>query len=101
MSHYETEPGVGGWPLGYFMIKDASGRVLDVEGERTDDGSELILFTCKEPSRVLPLRDPIANNQVFFIDLEGNLCSLHSGHAVDIQGASLLCATQCTALYSH
>lgn len=31
-------------------------------------------------------RDPNANNQVFFVDTAGALCSRSSGHAVDIEG---------------
>lgn len=42
-----------GFPMGYFVIKSiATGRVLDVEGSKTDDAVELILWPEKETSLV-------------------------------------------------
>ncbi|KZO92336.1 hypothetical protein CALVIDRAFT_540977 [Calocera viscosa TUFC12733] len=75
-----------GFPTGYFIIRNLStNRVLDVGGSATADGSELFLWPEKEGSLVEGLRDPGANNQVFFIDHAGALCSLVSGHAVDVE----------------
>ena len=33
------------------------------------------------------MRSPESNNQVFFVDTSGALCSRSSGHAVDVEGA--------------
>ncbi|KZT54329.1 hypothetical protein CALCODRAFT_499950 [Calocera cornea HHB12733] len=75
-----------GFPSGYFIIRHLStNRVLDVGGSATSDGTELFLWPEKEGTLVEGLRDKDANNQVFFIDHTGSLCSLVSGHAVDVQ----------------
>ncbi|KAH7107036.1 hypothetical protein BKA62DRAFT_685816 [Auriculariales sp. MPI-PUGE-AT-0066] len=90
-ANYDQEPGVGGWPLGYFMLRNrGNGRVFDVATGSAADGTDVILFPLKEPSRVLSLRDPEADNQIFFIDLDGNLCSKAAGHAVDVEGGKLV-----------
>lgn len=42
-----------GFPAGYFVVRSAaSDRLLDVAGEATKDGSELILYPEKEKSLV-------------------------------------------------
>ncbi|TFK77478.1 hypothetical protein BDN72DRAFT_830651 [Pluteus cervinus] len=76
-----------GFPPGYFTIRSlASNRVLDVAGDSIEDGSELTLWPEKERSLVESMRNPDANNQVFFIDTSGALCSRSSGHALDVEG---------------
>ncbi|KIK54187.1 hypothetical protein GYMLUDRAFT_918846 [Collybiopsis luxurians FD-317 M1] len=80
-----------GFPPGYFVIKSvATGRVLDVGGDQIEDGTEIILWPEKEKSLVESRRNPEANNQVFFIDTSGALCSRSAGHAVDIDSFGLV-----------
>ncbi|PFH52344.1 hypothetical protein AMATHDRAFT_74390 [Amanita thiersii Skay4041] len=75
-----------GFPHGYFVIKSiACNRVLDVAGDEVEDSTAVLLWPEKEKSLVETLRDPEANNQVFFIDTSGALCSRSSGHAIDVQ----------------
>ncbi|KAJ3829356.1 hypothetical protein F5880DRAFT_1502385 [Lentinula raphanica] len=75
-----------GFPPGYFIIRSKStGRLLDIAGDYAEDGTEVILWPEKESSLVESRRDPQANNQVFFIDTSGALCSRQSGHAIDIE----------------
>jgi hypothetical protein len=102
-----TQPPVDlhGFPPGYFLIRSAaSGRLLDVCLDKSNDGTPLILWPEKESSLVesechlVPVsggkitatpgfRKPDADNQVFFIDVSsGALCSKLAGHALDIQG---------------
>lgn len=84
-SYMESEAqasGVGGFPMGYFMLRSrASNRVLDVETDSREDGAEVILWPSGETSHVITMRDPSKDNQVFFIDTEGALCSKASGTA--------------------
>ncbi|KAF9074939.1 hypothetical protein BDP27DRAFT_1213234 [Rhodocollybia butyracea] len=83
-------PQSNGFPPGYFIIRSvATGRVLDVAGDYTEDGTDLILWPEKDTSLVESRRSPEANNQVFFIDTSGALCSRASGHAIDIEGDHL------------
>ncbi|KAJ3575227.1 hypothetical protein NP233_g1225 [Leucocoprinus birnbaumii] len=80
-----------GFPPGYFVIQSvANTRVLDVQGDEVEDGTDIALWPEKEKSLVEGFRDPNANNQVFFIDTAGVLCSRSSGHAVDIEGDRLV-----------
>jgi hypothetical protein len=80
-----------GFPSGYFIIKSvASNRVLDVAGDAIEDGAEVLLWLEKEKSLVESYRDPEANNQVFYIDTSGALCSRGSGHAIDIKDGKLV-----------
>ncbi|KAH7881067.1 uncharacterized protein C8R40DRAFT_1076381 [Lentinula edodes] len=80
-----------GFPPGYFIIRSlATGRLLDVAGDYAEDGTEIILWPEKESSLVESRRDPQANNQVFFIDTSGALCSRASGHAIDIEDNHLV-----------
>ncbi|KAH9835897.1 WD40-repeat-containing domain protein [Rhodofomes roseus] len=61
-----------GFPPGYFIIRSvATGRLLDVEMGWADDGTQMILYTENETSLVDSMRDPAADNQVFFIDTSG------------------------------
>jgi hypothetical protein len=39
------------------------------------------------------LRDPRADNQLFYIDETGALCSKYSGHAIDVEGDALSLST--------
>jgi len=48
------------------------------------------VFAEKEKALVESLRDPAADNQVFYIDEAGVLCSKHSGHAVDVENGALV-----------
>ncbi|KAF9532086.1 hypothetical protein CPB83DRAFT_848316 [Crepidotus variabilis] len=83
----ETAVDTFGFPVGYFVIKSvATGKVFDVGGDSIEDGTEILLFPEKEKSLVESFRDPSTNNQVFFIDTSGALCSRSSGHALDIEG---------------
>lgn len=50
---YEETTSVA-FPQGYFIIRSrATGRVLDVDESRIDDGTELILWEDREQSHVL------------------------------------------------
>lgn len=99
------DTGTYGFPLGYFVIRSAaSNRVLDVSDDSIEDGADVLLWPEKESSLVESLsfsrqhtstrltiahsgfRDPNANNQVYFIDTSGALCSRSSGHAIDVEG---------------
>ncbi|KAF9245903.1 WD40 repeat-like protein [Melanogaster broomeanus] len=80
-----------GFPAGYFVIRSvATGRLLDVSLDEVEDGTEIVLWPEKEQSLVESLRNPDANNQVYFIDTSGALCSRSSGHAVDVEGDRLV-----------
>jgi len=80
-----------GFPPGYFVIHSiASNRLLDVAGDSIDDGTEIMLWHEKENSLVESFRGPESNNQVFFIDTSGALCSRSSGHAIDVEDGRLI-----------
>ncbi|KAI0825009.1 WD40 repeat-like protein [Trametes gibbosa] len=80
-----------GFPQGYFMLRSlGSGRILDVAQGLLDDGTEVILWHATETSQVESMRRPDSNNQVFFIDTSGALCSRHSGHAIDVEQENLV-----------
>ncbi|KAH0838130.1 hypothetical protein J3R83DRAFT_6380 [Lanmaoa asiatica] len=80
-----------GFPPGYFVIRSvATGRLWDVSSDEVEDGTSVILWPEKEQSLVESLRSPEANNEVFFIDTSGVLCSRASGHAIDVQGDHLV-----------
>ncbi|KAG2159612.1 WD40 repeat-like protein [Suillus bovinus] len=80
-----------GFPPGYFVIRNlGNGRLWDVCGDDVEDSAEILLWPEKEKSLVETLRNPDANNQVFFIDTSGALCSRSSGHAIDIEGDRLV-----------
>ncbi|KAF8899130.1 hypothetical protein BD779DRAFT_62171 [Infundibulicybe gibba] len=82
-----TDTETHGFPPGYFIIRSvANGRVFDVKMDDIEDGTEITLWPEKEKSLVESRRDPHANNQVFFIDTSGALCSRSAGHALDIEG---------------
>ncbi|CAK5263601.1 unnamed protein product [Mycena citricolor] len=80
-----------GFPPGYFVIRsEANHRLLDVGGHSNADGAPILLWPEKEKFLVENRRRPEADNQVFFIDTSGALCSRASGHAVDIEGDQLV-----------
>ncbi|KAF8445715.1 WD40 repeat-like protein [Boletus edulis BED1] len=80
-----------GFPPGYFVIRSAAtSRLWDVTLDEVEDGTPVILWPEKEHSLVEGLRNPEANNQVFFIDTSGALCSRASGHAIDVEGDSIV-----------
>ncbi|KAF9566896.1 hypothetical protein CPC08DRAFT_747079 [Agrocybe pediades] len=80
-----------GFPAGYFIIRSVGcDRVLDVRGDEIEDGTEVALWLEKEKSLVESFRDPTTNNQVFFIDTSGALCSRSSGHAIDVEDNRLV-----------
>ncbi|KAI0347679.1 hypothetical protein BDW22DRAFT_8307 [Trametopsis cervina] len=80
-----------GFPSGYFVIKNvATNRLLDIESGRVDDDTPVILYPETETSLVEDMRRPEADNQVFFIDMNGNLCSRSSGHAIDVSDEKLV-----------
>jgi len=80
-----------GFPPGYFIIRSvASNRLLDVTEDEIEDGTEIALYPEKEKSLVESFRDPTTNNQVFFIDTSGALCSRSSGHAIDVEDECLV-----------
>jgi len=64
----------------------ATDRLWDVSSDEVEDGTRIILWPEKEQSLVEGLRNPEANNEVFFIDTSGALCSRASGHAIDVEG---------------
>lgn len=87
----DTQLETYGFPAGYFVIRSvASNRLLDVSLDDIEDGTELLLWPEKESSIVETRRSPDANNQVFFIDPSGALCSRSAGHAIDIEGDRLV-----------
>jgi hypothetical protein len=108
-----------GFPPGYFVIRSAaSNRLLDISDDSIEDGTAVILWPEKESSlveslsspgcnistqltTVLGFRDPNANNQVFYIDTSGALCSRSSGHAIDVEGQYKLELLLFTALFSN
>ncbi|KAG6842432.1 hypothetical protein C0991_007562 [Blastosporella zonata] len=80
-----------GFPSGYFVVRNiGTNRFLDVKGDQIEDGTEVILWSETDSSLVETRRRPEANNQVFFIDPSGALCSRSSGHAVEIEGDQLV-----------
>jgi len=80
-----------GFPAGYFVIRSVgSNKLLDVAMDEFEDGTEIALWPEKEKSLVESFRDPGANNQVFFIDTSGALCSRSSGHAIDVEDNRLI-----------
>ncbi|TCD68085.1 hypothetical protein EIP91_011538 [Steccherinum ochraceum] len=80
-----------GFPPGYFVIKNiASSRMLDIDSDMVEDGTRVILWPETEYSIVEDMRRPEANNQVFYIDTSGALCSRSSGHAIDIEDDGLV-----------
>ncbi|KAG9007291.1 hypothetical protein FRB94_014506 [Tulasnella sp. JGI-2019a] len=82
---------VSGFPGGYFLIKSvATGKVLDVARGESVDGTDLILYDNKERSLVEGMRAPETDNQVFFLDVEGHLCSLVNGLPIDVEGNKLV-----------
>ncbi|KAJ7070503.1 hypothetical protein C8F01DRAFT_1244238 [Mycena amicta] len=81
-AHLETY----GFPPGYFIIRsEGCNRLLDVTADAFEDGTEIALWPEKDKSLVETRRSPEANNQVFFIDTSGALCSRSSGHAIDVE----------------
>jgi len=75
-----------GFPGGYFLIKSvATGKLLDVARGENSDGTEIILWRNKETSLVEGMREPECDNQVFFIDLAGSLCSRVNGLPIDVE----------------
>ncbi|PIL31835.1 hypothetical protein GSI_06539 [Ganoderma sinense ZZ0214-1] len=80
-----------GFPQGYFILRSlATDRVLDVAQGLLEDGTCVILWPMTETSLVESMRKPDSNNQVFFIDTSGALCSRSSGHAIDVQDEGLV-----------
>lgn len=80
-----------GFPGGYFLIKSvATGKVLDVARGENDDGTDVILWNEKETSLVEVMRSPDADNQLFFLDYTGTLCSKVCGLPVDIEDNKLV-----------
>ncbi|RDX51000.1 WD40 repeat-like protein [Lentinus brumalis] len=80
-----------GFPQGYFMLRSVgTGRVLDVCQGLKDDGTAIILWPMTESSLVESMRRPDCNNQVFFIDTAGALCSRSAGHAIDVEAENLV-----------
>ncbi|KAJ7143827.1 hypothetical protein C8R44DRAFT_758985 [Mycena epipterygia] len=80
-----------GFPAGYFVIRSvASNRVLDVSMDSIEDGTDVVLWPEKDSALVERRRNPEANNQVFFIDTSGALCSRSAGHAIDVDSDRLV-----------
>ncbi|KAI9570371.1 WD40 repeat-like protein [Boletus coccyginus] len=91
LNHRYTMTHLFGFPPGYFVIRSvATGRLWDVSLDEVEDGTPVILWSEKEQSLVEGLRSPEANNQVFFIDTSGALCSRGPGHAIDVEGDHLV-----------
>ncbi|KAG8948617.1 hypothetical protein FRC03_000672 [Tulasnella sp. 419] len=75
-----------GFPAGYFLIKSvATGRLLDVMRGDCEDGTDIILWSEKEKSLVEGMRDRESDNQVFFLDYTGALCSKVNGLPIDVE----------------
>lgn len=91
-----------GFPAGYFVLGSVGcDRMADVEGNSNADGSEIIMWPEKEKSLVEGFRDRGADNQVFFVDPSGALCSRASGHAIDVQGDRLVLRHRRPATYPY
>jgi len=87
----DTQLETFGFPPGYFTIRSvASNRLLDVSMDDVEDGTGILLWPQKESSIVETRRNPDANNQVFFIDTSGALCSRSAGHAIDVEDDCLV-----------
>ncbi|CAA7268039.1 unnamed protein product [Cyclocybe aegerita] len=87
----QTDIDTSGFPTGYFVVCSiGSNRLLDVTMDDIEDGTEIALWPEKEKSLVESFRDPDTNNQVFFIDTAGALCSRSAGHAIDVEGDRLV-----------
>ncbi|KIO28807.1 hypothetical protein M407DRAFT_176806 [Tulasnella calospora MUT 4182] len=80
-----------GFPGGYFLIKNVgANKVLDVARGEHDDGTDVILWDEKESSLVEVMRDPEADNQLFFMDYNGHICSKVAGLPIDIDDGHLV-----------
>jgi len=80
-----------GFPPGYFLIRSvAADRNLDVEMGYVEDGTTVLLWPETESSLVESMRNPSCDNQVFFVDTSGALCSRGSGHAIDVEDDRLV-----------
>jgi len=87
----QPEAELNGFPPGYFVIRSvATNRLLDVCMDEIEDGTEIILWPETDSSLVEGLRRAEANNQVFFMDTSGALCSRSSGHAIDVEDQRLV-----------
>ncbi|KII94049.1 hypothetical protein PLICRDRAFT_132413 [Plicaturopsis crispa FD-325 SS-3] len=87
----DLEPRTHGFPSGYFVIRSvATDRLWDVGADQIEDGTEIILWPEKDNSLVEGMRRPESDNQVFFVDTSGALCSRSSGHAIDIEDGRLV-----------
>ncbi|GBE77656.1 hypothetical protein SCP_0105370 [Sparassis crispa] len=86
ITYMDADLNTYGFPSGYFLIRSVpTNRVFDVTEGFVADSTEVILWPETETSMVEGIRDPGSNNQVFFVDGTGHLCSRSSGHALDIQ----------------
>lgn len=91
-----------GFPAGYFVLTCVGcDRLADVEQGSHEDGAEIILFPEKEKSLVQGFRNEEADNQVFFVDPTGALCSRSSGHAIDVKGDRLVLRHRRPATYPY
>ncbi|KAI0375121.1 WD40 repeat-like protein [Pilatotrama ljubarskyi] len=80
-----------GFPQGYFMLRSlGTARVLDVAQGLVEDGTDIILWPATDTSQVESMRRPESNNQIFFIDISGALCSRSAGHAIDAEKEKLV-----------
>ncbi|KAI9444598.1 hypothetical protein H4582DRAFT_2108479 [Lactarius indigo] len=80
-----------GFPPGYFILRSVSSRrLLDVASNSILDSAPIILWPEKDHSLLENLRQPEADNQVFFIDNSGTLCARESGHALDVEDGRLV-----------
>ncbi|KAF8167488.1 hypothetical protein B0H34DRAFT_682029 [Crassisporium funariophilum] len=91
MTPTNPDSDTSGFPAGYFIVRSVgSNRLLDVTRDDIEDGTEIALWPEKEKSLVESFRNPETNNQVFFIDTSGALCSRSAGHAIDVEDERLV-----------
>ncbi|GAA5929869.1 hypothetical protein JCM10213_002808 [Rhodosporidiobolus nylandii] len=79
-----------GLPSGFFLLRNrAQGKTLDLLHHKTHEGAEFGLHPVKSPSlRGVSLQHN-ANNQLFFLDWEGQLVAAAASREVDVVDAQL------------
>ncbi|OAV93532.1 hypothetical protein PTTG_00851 [Puccinia triticina 1-1 BBBD Race 1] len=73
------------FPSGLFVLRNRSSlKVLDVSGAGTQVGTPVIAYSPKRPTLLHGDLFHKENNQLFFVDWHGCLCSASSGLRVDV-----------------
>lgn len=82
-------------PSGFFLLRNrAQGKALDLLGHKTHEGAAFGVHPVKQPQlKGLSLQHN-GNNQLFFLDWDGQLTAAGASRAVEVVGALL-------SLFSH